>query len=133
MLVECANVRQRHRRWTPAAIVYLTNFAIFAQMGKQQVNLFVESVKISLNAFRFRHRHRVAATIVAQVLAKRHMDVERDVVCRSIVGGFDGLQILRCIEVHEMICRGIACVARHRYVIFLEYRFVHSSFLVAFI
>ena len=90
----------------------------------------MESVKISLNAFRFRHRYRVAATIVAQVLAKRHMDVERDVVCWSIVGGFHRLEILFRAKFLKLVGGRIARVARHRHVVFLENCFVHLLFFV---
>ena len=112
--------------------MYLTNFAVFAQMEKQQVNLFVQCRKVGFNAFRFRHRHRVTTAIVTQVLAKRHVDVERDVVGRSIVGGFHRLEILFRAKFLKLVGRRIARVARHRDVVFLENCFVHSPFFVGF-
>ena len=112
--------------------MYLTNFAVFAQMGKQQVNLFVQCRKVGFNAFRFRHRHRVTTAIVAQVLAKRHVDVERDVVGRGIVGGFYRLEILFRAKFLKLVGGRIARVARHRDIVFLENCFVHSPFFVGF-
>ena len=132
MLVDATNERQRHGRRAASTIMNLTDATVFSQMRQQQVNLFVQCFKIFFNAFGLCHGHRIAATIVAKMPAKRHMDIERDVIGCGIVRRFNGFQIARGIERLKFIGRRIARIAWNGHIIFLEKRFVHCCFAVLY-
>ena len=126
MRVELGNHFHRQGRWAPPAVVDLGDGARRVDVRRQEVKLPLDGLDISAHGLGALHRVGIAAAIVAQVVAKGDVDIDRN---RAIgrVGLVERLYILCRCERREMIGRRIARVARHGHVISFEERRVHAS------
>ena len=119
MLVQRFDIMQRYGRRTSSSVMYLRDFPTLIEVWQQDVQLLMQGLKIGFHGLIFRHRQRVAAAIVAQMPAERHMDVERKMIVGCIVGGFYLFYIGLVAERFEAVGRWIACITRHRRIVFL--------------
>ena len=65
--------------------MYLRYSPPLVEVWQQQVYLPMQGIEVGIHHLIARHSHRVAPAIVAQVLAKGHVYVKRNVVYRGFV------------------------------------------------
>ena len=128
MFVEFTDQRDGNSCRTAPTIVDLGYLASSGNMRRQEVDLPMKRSHIIHHRIHIAQGIGVAATIMTEVAAEGHVEIEGYVVLLGIVRCIDSLQIVVGCEGSKEVCRRIACIARHRLVVFLNNVRLHGAY-----
>ena len=117
-----------HCRRTTSAVVNLRDATVFVDIRQQKVYFLVKCVDISFNLCSVAHGIRVARAVVAQMLAERHVQVERQVAVFVFVRESYCIDILSLSQRAEIVCRRITCISWYWNIVFVDYILSHLFF-----